>query len=204
MRRISMTLAAVATAAALLPALPADAATTTWKVANPNSNGTWKATAPRLTLRNAAGDTLFTCENLTLEGQMQSKTYTKSSPMIGMIMNGDPVDCDNGYNVQFPRSGWYSGLGANGYNTATGTTSIDTGIYQYFITSPDCTFITENTALTYTNGTSTLKMLTADAVVGTNTDGSPNCAGTVANGEKLTLDVDFKVTPAITITAKTS
>ncbi len=197
-------------------AAPAMAATTTWKVANPNADGKYKAVASGVTVKNAAGRTLFTCTGTTFfGGVMGSRTGT--SAWLGNHTSGQVGNCTAPDGRQ-----WHGtpgvlmssiSLAGTGYNAATGTASLShrshNPAYPVWIwyqagTNVTCSFFTTSVEGSYTNATSVLKTTTAKIYIPKRQDGLPNCQGLLADGETITQAAEFKFTPAIKITATTS
>ncbi|GAA2726097.1 hypothetical protein GCM10010439_27760 [Actinocorallia aurantiaca] len=101
-------------------------------------------------------------------------------------------------------------LAAQSFNASTGTTTFihrsggtvySGGVFAAF--APGCSFFVTSIATTYTNATSTLKSTTAKAYP-LNEGGSISCAGLLTAGETITFAAEYKVAPAIKITATTT
>ncbi|MFC9976588.1 hypothetical protein ACFVH6_37390 [Spirillospora sp. NPDC127200] len=205
-RTSTILITAAAGAAAVAFAAPAQAAALTWTVTNPQAGGAFTATSGPLTVRNAAGKVLVTCASLTAGGI--ATTHTSSTGSIGQINQSRGSSCVNGqgraWSVVIP-SGWQAVLTGTAYNAATGRSELTAGWAQYMLSpadgAPGCVIVTKNTRLNYTNATGLLRTTTAQAGVGTTGEGTASCPD-VAQGETLTFDTTFKVTPALTITAK--
>jgi len=196
-------------------AAPASAATTTWKVVNPNADGTFSAAAPSLTVKNSAGQSLFACTGgISFGGTMGSKSNTSAT--VGRFTSGGGAQSCAGDNG----SAWTVTPGyivaqntfkATGFNASTGTTTLDhsawtpqSAVWILSSTSAHCAFFVTSAAATYTNSTSVLKTTTAKVHIPPVQDGSVNCPGLLTEGETITFAAEYKVTPAIKITATTS
>ncbi|MFB8003726.1 hypothetical protein [Nocardia sp. NPDC056000] len=212
--RMRRALAAIALVVPAVTALTGTAAadaesTTTWTVTNPNADGAFTAVSGKVTVKNGSGTLLFTCASLTSKGKIVSGTRT--SPGLGTVETTAAATCNAPDGTVWNATGVMMGdsrLVANGYDAATGTTSITNGpdgvpINVSFVsrdTAHQCGFYTYATAMTYANATSTLKATTAKVKVGT-ASGAPVCQGLLTQGETVTFAADYKVTPAIKITA---
>ncbi|MEV0685712.1 hypothetical protein AB0I35_17800 [Nocardia sp. NPDC050378] len=215
--RTSHLLAAITVAAPLLAtaalSAPAHAATTTWTVVNPNSNGAFSAVSGPLVVKNKSGATLFTCPSLSASGSLPAGTRTTSG--LGAITSMvPPITCTSpdgtAWQGAFTAAAGASNFTGKSYNATTGTTSIVNGdlfnsINLIFRTAVgySCGFWTHHTAMTYTNATSTLKATTAVVKLAT-AEGTPTCQGLLTQGETITFATEYKVTPAIKITATVS
>ncbi|MFB7718967.1 hypothetical protein [Nocardia sp. NPDC056100] len=195
--------------AGLTATAAADAEATTWTVTNPNADGAFTATSGKVTVKNASGTVLFTCASLTSRGKVPAGTRTSAG--LGTVDTTAAATCNAPDGTVWNATGVMMGdsrLVANSYDAATGTTSITNGpdgvpINVSFVsrdTAHQCGFYTYATAMTYTNATSTLKATTAKVKVGT-ASGAPVCQGLLTQGETITFAADYKVTPAIKITA---
>jgi len=201
-----LALASVLVVGAQAPA----AAAATWKVVNPNADGSFTAVTPSLTVKNAAGQSLFKCTNLGVKGSLPSG----SSP-AGKFTTNTVSDC-TGHDgspgkmlVLTPLADNY--LSAQSFNASTGTTTFvhrSTGtVYSggvFTATAPGCSFFVSSIATTYTNATSVLKSTTAKAYPLNEQDGTVSCPGLLTAGETITFAAEYKVTPAIKITATTT
>lgn len=214
--RTSHLLAAITVAAPLLAtaalSAPAHAATTTWTVVNPNSNGAFSAVSGPLVVKNKSGTTIFTCPSLSSSGSLPAGTRTTSG--LGAIKYTDLINCTapdgTAWRGQFTAAAGASNFTGKSYNAATGTTSLVNGdlfnsINLVFTTvvGNSCGFWTHHTAMTYTNATSTLKATTAVVKLAT-AEGTPTCQGLLTQGETITFATEYKVTPAVKITATVS
>ncbi|WP_329520261.1 hypothetical protein [Spirillospora sp. NBC_01491] len=200
-----LTAAAAGTAAV---AAPAQAATTTWTVTNPNADGAFTSPGGPLTVKNAAGEVLVTCAGLNASGHATGRTNTTGA--LGTLETSEGTTCAGPggvkWSVRIDSSHWNAPLTGTAYDAAQGRTSITAGWVQYVLGSLDgkCAFVTQNTKLSYVNGTGTLKATTAQAQLGTLPDGTTSCAGSLTAGETIGFDASFKLTPAIKISATTS
>ncbi|MFI6514271.1 hypothetical protein ACIBF1_01765 [Spirillospora sp. NPDC050679] len=206
MRIRTSTMVFTAVAAVVSFAVPAQAATLSWTVVNPRADGAFTATSGPLTVRNAAGKVLVTCAGLTAAGTATSRVNTTGS--LGQIVQSRGTSCVNGqgraWTVMIP-STFLAPLNGTAYNAATGRSEITVGGPQYMMSpadgAPGCVIATKNTRMSYTNATGLLRTTTAQAGVGTTDDGASSCPD-VAQGETLTFDTAFTLTPRLTITAK--
>ncbi|WP_157102154.1 hypothetical protein [Nocardia caishijiensis] len=210
-------LAAITVAAPLLAtaalSAPAQAATTTWTVVNPNSDGTFSAVSGPLVVKNKSGATIFTCPSLISSGSLPAGTRTTSG--LGAIKSTNPFTCTSpdgtAWQGGFTAAAGASNFTGKSYNAATGTTSISNGdlfnsINLIFRTTVgnSCAFWTHHTSMTYANATSTLAASTAVVKVATSEGGTPTCQGLLTQGETIGFATEYKVTPAIKITARVS
>ncbi|MFF2554204.1 hypothetical protein ACFVUS_24610 [Nocardia sp. NPDC058058] len=213
--RIRRALAAIALVVPALTALTgtaaadADAEATTWTVTNPNADGAFTATSGKLTVKNSSGTVLFTCASLTSRGKMAAGTRTRTA--LGTIDTTTATPCSAPDGTVWNATGVMMGesrLVGNSYNAATGTTSITNGpdgvpinvAFASKDTVNRCAFYTYATAMTYTNATSALKATTAKVKISA-ANGVPNCVGLLTQDETITYALEYKVTPAIKITA---
>ncbi|MGM7644874.1 hypothetical protein ACSVDM_08255 [Nocardia sp. JW2] len=215
--RTSHLLAAITVAAPLLAtaalSAPAHAATTTWTVVNPNSNGAFSAVSGPLVVKNKSGTMIFTCPSLTSSGSLPAGTRTTSG--LGAIKYTDLITCTApdgaAWRGQFTAAAGASNFTGKSYNPATGTTSLVNGdlfnsINLVFntVAGNSCAFWTHHTAMTYTNATSALKATTAMVKLGKTDTGALTCQGLLTQDETITFATEYKVTPAIKITATVS
>ncbi|WP_316574554.1 hypothetical protein [Nocardia canadensis] len=212
-RALAAIVLAAPMAAALTATAPAHASTTTWTVVNPNGNGAFSAVSGQLTVKNKSGATVFTCPSLSSTGSLPAGTRTTSG--LGAIKSTNPVTCTSpdgtSWQGMFTAAAGPSNLTATSYSAATGTTSITNGdqfnsINLVFRTAVgySCAFWTHHTAMTYTNATSTLKATTAVVKLATDDGGATLCQGLFTQGETITFATEYKLTPAIKITATVS
>lgn len=216
MRKKAMSLLALSPLLALgAQAAPAQAATTTWTVVNPNADGSFTTSGP-LTAKNAAGQTLFTCANIPLKGTMASGSTTYGQS-LGKFTAYYQMAC-----TAPDGKAWFGILGtaigpsyfrATAFNAATGTTTVTHGgytpatpvyIFSEQNSNPDCAFFVMSVAGTYSNATSTLKTTSALTRLGTAEGQTPRCQGRLTEGETITFDGALKFNPAIKVTATTS
>ncbi|GAA0963164.1 hypothetical protein [Actinocorallia libanotica] len=216
MRKKTLPLLALSSMLALgAQAAPAQAATTTWTVANPNADGSFTTSGP-LTAKNAAGQTLFTCANIPLKGTMASRSTTYGQS-LGKFTAHYQITC-----AAPDGKAWFGVLGtgigpsyfkATAFNAATGTTTVThlgntpaTPVYIFSEqnSNPDCAFFVMSVAGTYSNATSTLKTTSALTRIGTAEGQTPRCQGRLTEGETITFDGALKFNPAIKVTATTS
>ncbi|MFC9978000.1 hypothetical protein ACFVH6_44545 [Spirillospora sp. NPDC127200] len=219
-RALSCALALSATSLALtVPTTAAHAATTTWKVANPSANGRYTATTTgAVTVRNSAGQTVFTCSSVYQQGAAPNLTSTAAAPTlakadytISQSASGQACQRPNGKPGTLlggPPNGATVFYTPTGYNAATGTTSLTgnrSAAFALVFYADDCRVELSKIAASYTNSTRTLKYTSATAIPFTtaNNDGSIGCAG-VANNETVSITADFKLDQAISITRVTA
>ncbi|GAA2726100.1 hypothetical protein [Actinocorallia aurantiaca] len=190
-------------------ASPALAAATTWTVANPNADGSFNAVSGSLTVKNSAGETLFTCQSIDAGGTMQSRSITSTAtPVLGQFTWARANSCVDGGGGSWVGSlaGSYvfHYFNAAGYNAATGTTTfnqLQPSLFNFYTAgSSRCFFTIKAKGMTYTNATSTLKTTKAEVLLG-NDESGPSCQGLLTQGETITFATEYKFTPAIKITA---
>jgi hypothetical protein len=219
-RHIALAAAVAAPLALTAPAVAAHAATTTWKVVNPASDGKYTATSTgTMTLKNQAGETLLTCTSVQQWGQIAGRTTTGATAALGtadgtMSAGANPPCTRPDGSTAVIMGTEIAGVGAfyytaTGYDAASGTTTI-TGVrsspYGILVMADDCRFWFDKIKATYDNDTQTLTYNSAVATPfdTTNTDGSVGCAGVSSSGETITFSSAFKVSPALKITRTTS
>ncbi|MFB4314868.1 hypothetical protein [Actinomadura sp. 21ATH] len=201
-----------------VPAFPAHAATTTWKVVNPAADGRFNALSTgSVTIKNKAGMVLLTCSKVQTWGDMASKTTTDPKPVLAVsetLSVGASPPCVRPDGTPALLTGTTStGVGrfyytATGHDSATGTTTL-TGTksspYGVSILAPDCRFSLNSITASYNNSSHTLRYTSAAATPFTdaNQDGSTGCPG-VSASEIVTLTAEFKVDPGIKITRTVS
>ncbi|GAA2726106.1 hypothetical protein [Actinocorallia aurantiaca] len=214
-KKTTSVLAAASMLALGAQAAPVQAATTTWTVVNPNADGKFTTSGP-LTVKNAAGQKLFTCANVPLIGVMGSQS-TPYGQTLGKFTSYYQISCTGAGGEE-----WAGMLGtmigpsyfrATAFNASTGTTTVTHSgytpatpvyIFSQVGAGSTCAFFVMSVAGTYSNATSTLKTTTAQTDLGTPEGGEPHCQGMLAEGETVTFDGALKFDPAIKVTATTS
>lgn len=188
---------------------PALAATTTWTVVNPNANGGFNAVSGSLTVKNSAGETLFTCQSIDAGGTMQSRSVTSAAtPVLGQFTwarANSCVDGDGGNWVgSLAGSYVFHYFNAAGFDAATGTTTfnqIQPSLFNFYTAGSNrCFFTIKAKGMAYANATSILKTTKAEVVLGSDESGT-SCAGLLTQGETITFATEYEFTPAIKITA---
>ncbi|WP_019632167.1 hypothetical protein [Actinomadura atramentaria] len=210
----TLALAAAPVALAAVAALPAHAATTTWTTYNPSADDKFTATSTGpLTLKNAAGQTLVSCDSLKEWGSMTSAT-PPAGWALAALTSRQGINCvgPGGASATVLSGTFVSenvSVVGRSYNAATKTATLSiegsTWGNGLVIISQNCSFAVSKTNATYANDTQTLKYTTGTAKLSVNANGPNGCPTLLkTEGESITFNTELKVSPAIRITATTS
>ncbi|HLX50952.1 MAG TPA: hypothetical protein VKS82_21705 [Streptosporangiaceae bacterium] len=192
--------AAVVATVAVLGAGPAFAAT--WTV---TPGGSVSGSAGTTTLKDSSTGTTVNCSSSTASGSLKSGSGL-SNP-IGSITSINFNNCTGPLGITFSAS--VSGpfpLNANSYSSGT-TSGTITNVHGT-LTSSACSLVIDGTSatahngtvnVTFTNSTSTLKVLTTGSTLHIyNVSG---CFGLVRNGDGATFSGSYSITPKQTVTS---
>ncbi|MQY05017.1 hypothetical protein [Actinomadura macrotermitis] len=157
-----------------------------------------------VTVRNSAGQTIFTCTSLYQQGTTVSATagqLPRKADYTAAVRNGSTCQRPNGEQGMLI-GGDIASIGIvyytqTAYNPATGVVSLignKSTPYGISYLSDGCRFDFDKIIATYTVGTKSLKYISATARPYTtaNNDGSIGCPGVKAN-ETITFDAEFKL-----------
>jgi hypothetical protein len=194
-----------------LTAVPASAESILFTVRNPNTNGSYSATAGTTTLTNTTSGARTVCTSSTLTGTIPSATGVPEgdvNTIIGRATSASFVNCTgpDGATIvtmteatTVPLGGWP--FVPKTYDGATDQTTMQFAWVQIHVSSRHCRYDAIGAPAgggTYSNATSTW------AFHGSLTVAHANCAagaGAVDN-QTLTYSATYKFTPAVTIRAQ--